>query len=278
MLFHAVWGRPCCWRWMLLHCASLSWTYYSCDSVTSPPSSEQGFLNSIEWLKVAIRCDFKLAWIPAMKSRCCTYSGMCCEITCCLGTRVTWCLKAGFAKVFEHRNSSRNVYYLYFPLCNYVARILRQINHYILSSNFAEEILMFYYFWRDLVFVSSLVFLIWTACEWNSLNGVTRSLLILFFFFVILYSMHISQPFKGMCENIFSAYWGSWWLRDLEKNCPHVWPCDTCCHCHWAWWLHPFHLRDSMICFTGVWNMQVLQNTWLPFFSPVSNYYYHESW
>lgn len=76
-------GRPCCSRWMLPHCSQLM---ILLKSVTSPPSA----LNNVEWLKVAIRCDFKLA-SDTMKSSCCCccmYSTVCCEITCCLGTIV----------------------------------------------------------------------------------------------------------------------------------------------------------------------------------------------
>lgn len=95
--------RTRCWRRMLLHCASLSWTNYSGDKCDTPRALNRG-LNSIEWLKVSVWCDFRLAWIPTMKSCWSTYSSVCCEITCCLETSVTWCMRAALPRSLNAKN------------------------------------------------------------------------------------------------------------------------------------------------------------------------------
>lgn len=94
--------RPCSWRWMLLHCAKL---IIPATSVKEHPPQHNTHthahtgnstvgLNSNNWLKVAC------LWLsivpkPHDEKLLLRLVQQWCEITCCLGTNVTWCMRAG---------------------------------------------------------------------------------------------------------------------------------------------------------------------------------------
>lgn len=138
-----------CWlcRGMLIHvaleqtlllkmnAASLSSTNYSSETCDIAPQLWTALWTILSGSRLP--SDVTLNWLETLLWK--AAAPMCCEITCCLGTIVTWCMRVGSAKVFEPKNSSAmcccksNLNYWYFLYCMYSLKFRSKMS--ILSSS-----------------------------------------------------------------------------------------------------------------------------------------------